>query len=188
MVLDPISFARITVDPIRLAVLGAGALGSIDSAAIADALGVPERRVLKEIAGLESVGLLVEGRLVAEALRAIARALPKEPAASSLAMEGDWTEDEARVLATFFSGSRLSGIPEKRTKRRVILERLVQEFEPGVRYEEREINFTLQLFHPDFAALRRYLVDEGLMARERGIYWRTGGRVDTGSTGDAEGE
>jgi hypothetical protein len=27
--------------------------------------------------------------------------------------------------------------------------------------------------HADTAALRRYLVDEGFMAREAGIYWRT---------------
>ena len=36
----------------------------------------------------------------------------------------------------------------------------------------------LKRFHPDAAALRRYLVDEGFMCREQGEYWRTGGRVD----------
>lgn len=30
------------------------------------------------------------------------------------------------------------------------------------------------------AALRRYLVDEGLMSREHGVYWRTGGHVEVG--------
>jgi hypothetical protein len=35
----------------------------------------------------------------------------------------------------------------------------------------------LQLFHPDFAALRRYLVDEGFLTREDGVYWRSGGRT-----------
>lgn len=177
--IDAINFARIAVDPIRLAVLGAAAVGVVDPAVLAIALGVPERRVLKEAAGLESAGLILHGRLIPEALRAIARSLPHEPAASPLALEGEWTEEEARVLGTFFSGHRLTGIPDKRAKRRVILERLVQEFDPGVRYAEREVNFTLQLFHPDFAALRRYLIDEGLMARESGEYWRTGGRVET---------
>lgn len=176
--IDATTFARIAVDPIRLAVLGAAALGEVDAGGIAQALGVSPRRVIKEVAGLESVGLLSGGRLVAEALRAVARSLPKDPEASPLALEGDWTEEEARVLGAFFSGNRLIGIPDKRSKRRVILERLVREFEPGLRYDEREVNFTLQLFHPDCAALRRYLVDEGLMAREHGQYWRTGGRVD----------
>jgi len=179
-VIDATTFARIAVDPIRLAILGHAAVGVVDVDAIAGALAIPERRVFKEMAGLEAAGLLAEGRLVPEALREIARLLPKGPTASALALEGDWTDEEARVLATFFSGTRLTGIPEKRAKRRVVLERLVQEFEPGIRYDEREVNFTLQLFHADYAALRRYLVDEGLMAREHGEYWRTGGRVEIG--------
>jgi hypothetical protein len=35
----------------------------------------------------------------------------------------------------------------------------------------------LRRFHPDVAALRRYLVDEGFLDREAGVYWRAGGRV-----------
>lgn len=31
--------------------------------------------------------------------------------------------------------------------------------------------------HDDFAALRRYLVDEGFLARRDGYYWRSGGTV-----------
>jgi hypothetical protein len=59
----------------------------------------------------------------------------------------------------------------------VVLDRLSQEFEVGVRYPERQVNATLRRFHPDVAALRRYLVDEGLLDREAGVYWRAGGRV-----------
>ncbi|MGZ4109422.1 MAG: DUF2087 domain-containing protein [Actinomycetota bacterium] len=33
-------------------------------------------------------------------------------------------------------------------------------------------------FFNDYAALRRCLVDEGFLARDHGVYWRTGGRVD----------
>jgi hypothetical protein len=36
----------------------------------------------------------------------------------------------------------------------------------------------LSAFHPDYAALRRYLVDESLLAREGGTYWRVGGTVE----------
>jgi hypothetical protein len=36
----------------------------------------------------------------------------------------------------------------------------------------------LAAVHPDTAALRRYLVDEGIMAREHGEYWRAGGTFD----------
>jgi hypothetical protein len=59
-----------------------------------------------------------------------------------------------------------------------VLERLALDFEPGVRYPERDVNEVLRRYHEDYAALRRYLVDEGFLSRERGSYWRSGGRVD----------
>jgi hypothetical protein len=45
-----------------------------------------------------------------------------------------------------------------------------------LRYAERDVSLALQLWHPDYAALRRYLVDEGFLTRADGVYWRTGGR------------
>ena len=36
----------------------------------------------------------------------------------------------------------------------------------------------LRAFHPDVAALRRYMVDEQLLDRADGVYWRSGGRTE----------
>ena len=177
--LDISAFLRIVVDPVRLAVLGAAAVGPVDAAAIASATGVTERRVQREIGGLLQAGLIVDGRLDNATLQRLASQLPRVPEADPAVIEGPWTPDEARVLQTFFSGDRLTEIPATQGKRRVVLERLAMEFEPGLRYREQEVNFTLQLFHPDYAALRRYLVDEGIMTRADGVYWRTGGRYRT---------
>jgi hypothetical protein len=174
--LDISAFLRIVVDPVRLAVLGAAAVGPVDSASIAAATGVTPRRVQREIGGLTQAGLLVDGRLDTALLQRLAAQMPRVPEADPAVIEGPWTADESRVLQTFFSGDRLTEIPAAQGKRRVVLERLAMEFEPGVRYREQEVNFTLQLFHPDYAALRRYLVDEGIMTRAEGVYWRTGGR------------
>lgn len=33
-------------------------------------------------------------------------------------------------------------------------------------------------YESDWVSLRRYLIDEGLMEREDGWYWRTGGYVE----------
>ena len=82
-----------------------------------------------------------------------------------------------RVLETFMKDGRIVQIPRQHAKRRVILDVLAQEFEPGVRYSEREVNEILARFHVDTAALRRYLVDEGLLSRAGGEYWRSGGTV-----------
>ncbi|MCA1823849.1 MAG: DUF2087 domain-containing protein, partial [Frankia sp.] len=67
--------------------------------------------------------------------------------------------------------------PARQAKRRVVLDHIARVFEPGVRYPEREVNAILRAFHPDYAALRRYLVDEYFLARADGEYWRIGGTV-----------
>jgi hypothetical protein len=85
--------------------------------------------------------------------------------------------NRAAVLRAFVVNGRLVSIPSAQGKRRVVLEHIVAGFEPGVRYPEREVDAVLRNWHPDHAALRRYLVDEDLMARDRGIYWRIGGPV-----------
>jgi hypothetical protein len=78
----------------------------------------------------------------------------------------------------FFRDGRLTEVPTKAAKRRIVLERVAIEFEPGRRYDEREVNAIVGRFANDHASLRRHLVDEGFLAREGGVYWRTGGRVD----------
>ena len=64
-------------------------------------------------------------------------------------------------------GTRLTEIPVSRSARTVVLERLASEFEVGLRYTEKEVNSTIQTFHPDYAALRRYMVDEGFLDQGR---------------------
>ena len=76
------------------------------------------------------------------------------------------------VLASFVVGERLKQIPARRKKLLVVLEWLAGDFPPGARYPEREVNERILRHHPDFAALRRLLVDYGLLERDHGIYWR----------------
>ena len=83
-----------------------------------------------------------------------------------------------RVLHTYLAGGRLRTMPRRGAKRRIVLDYLATLFEPGVRYPESEVNAVLRPYHDDVAALRRYLIDEGLLGRQAGVYWRTGGWVD----------
>lgn len=80
------------------------------------------------------------------------------------------------VLSAFIGADgRLSTIPSKLSKRLVILDHIAQAFEPGVRYTETEVNDVMHRFHPDHAALRRYLVENEFLERDAGLYWRAGG-------------
>ena len=82
------------------------------------------------------------------------------------------------LLDRFLQGDRLVAIPRRRAARLAILDHLADQFEPGRTYTEPSVNRILARFHPDFASLRRYLVDEGFMSRRDGIYWRSGGTYE----------
>ena len=106
----------------------------------------------------------------------------EEPAAQGLEGQGNqpWSDDPRRqaVLRTFLAADgRLTRMPAKFTKRRYVLEHIVCAFEPGAKYSEVEVNAILRAFYDDYVTLRRYLIDADLMAREDGVYWRTGGYV-----------
>lgn len=84
-----------------------------------------------------------------------------------------------QILGNFLTeDGRLHTIPSRRSKLLVVLDHLAQSFEPGRVYPEAEVNEVLQRFHPDHAALRRYLVVDHFLTREDGRYWRSSGTVD----------
>ncbi len=174
---DPSDLIRLVADPLRLTLLGRAAEGRIVLEEVEASLGVPRRKVAEAVGKLRALGLIDDDlKLVPSVLQQAAAALPKPEEASAVITEGPWSDAEKRVLSRFFSGARLTEIPSSRSKRLLVLERLAQEFEPGLRYQESDVSFTLQLFHPDYTSLRRYMVEEGIMTRAEGVYWRTGGR------------
>ncbi len=73
---------------------------------------------------------------------------------------------------------RLLDIPREHSRLLLVLDHIAQRFEPGKVYPEREVGTILKAIHPDHAALRRYLVDEGLLTREDGHYWRSVGTFE----------
>lgn len=83
------------------------------------------------------------------------------------------------VLKNFLTAEgRLRTMPVKRSKRLVVLDHVAQSFEAGRRYPESEVNAVLERIHPDYATLRRALVDEEFLSRKNSVYWRTGGTVE----------
>jgi hypothetical protein len=80
-------------------------------------------------------------------------------------------------LRVFVKRGRIETMPAKRGRRRLLLDKIAQAFEPGVRYPEHHVSQFLGAIYADYAALRRYLVDEELLSRAGGEYWRSGGTV-----------
>jgi hypothetical protein len=178
----PDEILRALADPERLAIAGALARAERTSAELASDLEMPVSRVRKHLNRLTSTGVVRLGedrrtyRLDAETLRWAAEQVgPPRDIGLTL---GAANEDEETVLRTFFRNGRLTEIPSKESKRRIVLERIAIEFDAGMRYDEKEVNVIVGRFFNDYAAIRRYLVDEGFLDRDHGEYWRTGGRVE----------
>jgi len=82
-----------------------------------------------------------------------------------------------RVMAKFFPygpDGPLTTLDMKAGNRQIVLEVVAQRFEPGRGYTEKEVNQILETVHPDFSALRRYMVDYGFLRRlpDGSRYWR----------------
>lgn len=174
----PERLCGLLAEPDRLAVFATVVLGATTVDEVISTTGLDDRTVTAALRRLTRGGLVEAGDagLVArsgafkEAVRAAVPAPePTEP------LDPDPARDA--VLRTFIRDGRLVQLPAARGKRRVVLEHIVASFEPGVRYAERSVDAVLRAWHPDHASLRRYLVDEELLAREHGVYWRIGGPV-----------
>jgi hypothetical protein len=166
-------------DDDRLRVVAALALGARTPAEVADGAGLDIPRAGRALARLTSGGLVEQEkdgyRLASErfrdALESLARPAPESPN-SGLGPDAD------KVLKAFLRGGKLTSIPAVHSKRLVILDYLSGLFEPGEAYPEKVVNERLVAFHPDFAALRRYMVEDGFLHRRDGFYWRAGGTFE----------
>jgi hypothetical protein len=166
-------------DEPRLRVFAAVLLGATTADDAAARAGVRPRDALKALATLEGVGLVGRAGEGWVARPGVLREAARANAAERTYVDHGVTDArEAAVLRTFMPEGRLLQLPSTRSKRLVVLDQIARVFEPGVTYPERDVNAMLAAFHPDYAALRRYLVDEAFLARDAGTYWRIGGTVE----------
>lgn len=176
---------RLLLDPDRLAVAGALVRRARTTDEVVAATGADRRTVLSAIGDLRGAGLVTTDdgnsyQVDVAVLRRVAQGLAVDELPMDPVIGFGMTEAEQTVLARHFSGRTLVDIPASRSRRQVVLQRLALEFDLGRRYDEDEVNALLRTFHPDTAALRRYLYDEQLLDRDhvggRYAYWRSGGR------------
>ncbi len=177
--LQPVDLCGLLAEPERLRVFAAVVLGARTPDQVAAAADLTVREAERALRRLVRGGAIhgVDGKLRAgpDAFKDAVRAhVPQRPAGEPV--DPDPRRDA--VLRTFIVDGRLVQMPAAYGKRRIVLEHIAAVFDPGVRYPEPEVNAIVRAWYDDHAALRRYLVDEQLLTREGGVYWRTGGHVD----------
>lgn len=190
---------RAIVDGHRLRILGRLASRPADPEALALELRLPVHVVRKQLEVLVHAGL-VEARTdrpgafgarldrVGQLGRELA-AIEREASGTATGPEGAWphdgepladtlarlapTPEEAKTLRSYLVDGRLTTIPAQHAKRQVVLRFLLERvFTEDRDYPEKEVNQRLAVFHPDVAALRRYLYDDHHVDREAGLYRR----------------
>lgn len=108
-------------------------------------------------------------------INGLARAQFKQDRQVKLVVEGALDKDEIRQISGFLTtDGRLRQLPTKGKKLQIVLKYASAVIEPGKDYSEKEVNDALRQINNDTAILRRYLVDFGLLKREKdgSRYWR----------------
>ncbi len=172
-----LAFVKAMASAERLRIIGVLARGRATPAEIAEQLGVHVRDVFNHLSFLAEVGVVNETDgvydLDEKAIESFARGQfeGKRPAFEA----DEKPEDVRKVLKNFLNADgSLKQIPPQGNKLLIVLNFIVDAFAFDANYTEKEVNMILRRFHVDTAALRRYLVDNGLMARESDgtRYWR----------------
>lgn len=83
-------------------------------------------------------------------------------------------EDRSAVLKAYFAHGRVNArLPVKEKKKIIVILELLKRFESQRQYTEKEVNQIIVAVFEDFATLRRYMVDYGLLERtaDGSRYW-----------------
>jgi hypothetical protein len=175
---EMLDFVKAMSDADRLRIIGVLARRSASVAEVAAQLGIPTRDALNHLAFLEFVGVVNKSEETYQLNPSGLEALSKQQLGGGrdkYVPAPDLDAATCKILVAYLNADgSLKQIPIQSPKQRVILAYLVNAFTPGVDYTEKEVNTILRRFHVDVAALRRYLVDAGLLAREGNgsRYWR----------------
>jgi len=72
----------------------------------------------------------------------------------------------------FAPDGTLISIPVKAAKKIAVLREIAKKLSPDTKYPEKELNAVIATYHPDTAAIRRHMIEYGILERDGGgVYW-----------------
>jgi hypothetical protein len=168
-------------EPARLRVFAALVLGDTAPDQLQGATGLGQREIATALYKLVAGGLVMRTGAGYAPVVDVFKQAARE--AAPPAEEHGYVDDRMEaVVRAFVRDGRLTGVPAQAGRRRQLLEHVVQSFEPGRDYPEKEVNAVLRVWTEgggiDHVSVRRYLVDEGLLTRDGDSYRRSGGWID----------
>jgi len=176
-------FFKALADSNRLKILGLLAQESLSVEQLAEILHLSPSTVSHHLSKLSEAGLVSATarsyyniyQLEQKNLENLAQRLLKLDTLPSMASGIDLDAYDRKVISDYLQpNGRLKTIPAQRKKLEAVLRYLIEQFEPGRKYTEHEVNEILARFHSDSASLRRELIDAQLLGRSKDgrEYWR----------------
>jgi predicted transcriptional regulator len=177
-----LAFFKALSDANRLKIIGLLAQNSYSVEELSSMLDLRPSTVSHHLSRLSAVGLVSARavsyynmyRLETDALQALAQRLLAQETLPAMAAGVDMKAYDRQVLKNFsLPDGRLKAIPAQYKKKQAILRYVVRVFEPGQRYTEKEVNALLGRYHEDTAFLRRGLINNNMLGREKdgSLYW-----------------
>lgn len=178
-----LTFFKALADANRLKIVGLLARQPYTVEQLAAMLGLGASTVSHHLSRLSEAGLVTATaqsyynyyRLETGQIEQMARRLMATESLPAVAASVDAGAFDRKVINDYLlPNGQLKTIPSQRKKLLAVLRHIAQDFQPGRRYSEKEVNEILARYHEDTASLRRELVGSKLMAREGGggYYWR----------------
>ncbi|MBN2469808.1 MAG: metalloregulator ArsR/SmtB family transcription factor [Anaerolineae bacterium] len=178
-----LQFFKALADPNRLKIVGLLAGQDLSVEQLAAMLDLQPSTVSHHLSRLSKAGL-VSARaesyyniysLRTETLQTLSERLLAQETLEAVAAGADLDAYDRKVIRTFVGADgRIKQFPSQFKKMKALLHYVVEVFEPGKDYTEKQVNALLSQFNDDTATLRRELVEQKLLAREGGggKYWR----------------
>ncbi len=77
-----------------------------------------------------------------------------------------------QIQQFFRPDGSLISIPAKSVKRIAVLHHIALDLSPDTKYPERDLNLIIAKYHDDTAAIRRYMIEYGILDRDNeSVYW-----------------
>jgi len=172
-----LNFMRLLGNAERLKIAGLLGVETLTAIHITERLGIKLADVQAHLEALLKAGLIREQAetytLESKTLELLSRQVLAQSRPKNQAEEFEGEAYERKVLSIYIAADgTLKALPTQNKKMMVIARYLVKIFEPGQLYPEKQLNEMLRRYHEDTASLRRYMVDNHLLSREKGVYWR----------------
>ncbi len=150
---------------------------------LSNRLGLKSTEVFHHISKLEDLGLVnsrteegvqiysLEASRLQEMNKQVMRSI-QFGSSANLVEDIQYEDWQRKILNNYVDGERIFTLPSGYKKRLVVLNWVADHFDPRKKYTELEVNEKIEKHHEDYCTIRREMIDERMMERSEGIYWR----------------